>query len=47
MPATLGEHPGAAAGCPDAGRFGQTPGVEARRTAPHAAGPAKHSRACT
>ena len=30
MPAPLGEDAGAAAGCPDAARFGQTPGEEAR-----------------
>ena len=30
MPAPLGEDAGAAAGCPDAARVGQTPGEEAR-----------------
>ena len=30
MPAQYGEDAGAAAGCPDAARFGQTPGEEAR-----------------
>jgi hypothetical protein len=29
MPAPLGEDVGEAAGCPDAARFGQTPGEEA------------------
>ena len=33
MPAPLGEDAGAAAGCPDAARFGQTPGDEARSLA--------------